>query len=171
MLETHLSYIKDIADTVLNEESNDINRDGAWPKATFDALKDAGVMGLTIPTQYNGLGGGVSSLSKAAYYLGFYSGSAGLCFSMHCAVIAEKPTPTHIDAYLTLFQHQTNRHRYWARSYIKLSRALGWQYRSSAIGKGCLFFYILSCLNNIKHLILTDKLLTAETCFIHGTQL
>lgn len=104
MLETHLSYIKDIADTVLNEESNDINRDGAWPKATFDALKDAGVMGLTIPTQYSGLGGGLSSLSKAAYYLGFYSGSTGLCFSMHCsasAVIAEKPTPTHIDEYLT----------------------------------------------------------------------
>lgn len=90
-----LQKIYDIAINVSRQEAPKSDAAGTWMHETMQALKDARVTGLVIPKSKGGIGGGFTALVKSCEILGKESGSAGLCFGMHCvgsAVIAAKAT-------------------------------------------------------------------------------
>ena len=55
-----------------------IDKDAAYPQDLFDAFRDAGLLGLCIPTDYGGSGAGILGLAVAIEEVAKYSNAAAL---------------------------------------------------------------------------------------------
>lgn len=102
-LQELLDVARDIATTVTAPRAEIEDHDAIWPESTMQALADAGLTGLHVPTELGGHGGGMSALVAVCETLAAESTSAALCFGMHCvgtAVIAAKATDEHKQRYL-----------------------------------------------------------------------
>jgi len=58
---------------------------GALPEGHLKLLGDAGLLGLVVPEEYGGLGGGLRDLAATTYTLGTVCGSTALAFFFHCS--------------------------------------------------------------------------------------
>ncbi len=80
-----------------------VDRESRWPRHAFDALAEAGLMGLLAPASAGGLGQGMQGLVVVTEALGRRCPSSAICFGMHCvgtAVIAAKATPQQAERFL-----------------------------------------------------------------------
>lgn len=57
----------------------------ALPEGHIKLLADAGLLGLVVPEEYGGLGGGLRDLAATTYTLGTVCGSTALAFFFHCS--------------------------------------------------------------------------------------
>lgn len=83
--------------------AEEVDRTAAWPRTGIDALLDAGLGGLVVPSEYGGQGQGLYALARVCEIVGRSCASTAICFGMHSvasAVIAAKPTQDHIDRFL-----------------------------------------------------------------------
>jgi isovaleryl-CoA dehydrogenase len=83
--------------------ASEMDEQSLWPKHTFDALADAGLLGLHVPEELGGKGLGLLALSVITEVIGSVDPSSAICFGMHCvgtAVIAAKATDDHKERYL-----------------------------------------------------------------------
>lgn len=58
---------------------------GQFPEGHVKLLAEAGLLGLVVPTEYGGLGGGLRDLVATTYALGTVCGSTALAFFFHCS--------------------------------------------------------------------------------------
>lgn len=58
---------------------------GQLPRGHLQLLGDAGLLGLVVPVEYGGLGGGLRDLAAATYALGTVCGSTALAYFFHCS--------------------------------------------------------------------------------------
>ncbi|WP_372728541.1 acyl-CoA dehydrogenase family protein [Nocardioides sp.] len=58
---------------------------GEFPPGHVKLLGDAGLLGLVVPEEYGGLGGGLRDLAATTYALGTVCGSTALAFFFHCS--------------------------------------------------------------------------------------
>lgn len=58
---------------------------GALPEGHLKLLGDAGLLGLVVPKEYGGLGGGLRDLAATTYALGTVCGSTALAYFFHCS--------------------------------------------------------------------------------------
>ncbi|WP_104106283.1 acyl-CoA dehydrogenase family protein [Nocardioides sp. 616] len=58
---------------------------GALPEGHIKLLGDAGLLGLVVPEEFGGLGGGLRDLAATTYALGTVCGSTALAFFFHCS--------------------------------------------------------------------------------------
>ncbi|MGK7389266.1 MAG: acyl-CoA dehydrogenase family protein [Candidatus Cyclobacteriaceae bacterium M2_1C_046] len=103
MLNQYLQKAYEIALEVTRPEAEKTDAEGIWVGQTMNALKEAKMTGLVVPKEKGGLGFGLTGLVKVSEILGRESGSAGLCFGMHCvgaAVIAAKATKFQQEQFL-----------------------------------------------------------------------
>jgi isovaleryl-CoA dehydrogenase len=94
---------REIAGEVVAPNADHEDAEARWPEAAMAALADAGLMGLNVPPEQGGHGEGMVALVAIAETLGRESGSAALCFAMHCvgtAVLAAKATDYQKQRYL-----------------------------------------------------------------------
>jgi alkylation response protein AidB-like acyl-CoA dehydrogenase len=72
--------------SVVERESAAVDREGRFPRASIDALADAGVLGLTVPKKWGGLEQGPRTFAAVAETIGRSCPSTGMVFVMHvCA--------------------------------------------------------------------------------------
>ena len=57
----------------------------ALPEGHIKLLGDAGLLGLVVPEEYGGLGGGLRDLAATTYTLGTVCGSTALAYFFHCS--------------------------------------------------------------------------------------
>lgn len=98
-----VNIARDIATTVLAPEAEAVDREARWPAHSFAALADAGLMGLMVPHELGGLGGGFEMLARVTETLAQGCSSSAICFAMHCvgsSVIASKATEFQRGAFL-----------------------------------------------------------------------
>ncbi|WP_371189355.1 acyl-CoA dehydrogenase family protein [Thalassotalea maritima] len=76
-VESVLSTIKDA--------SAEVDRRGEFCTDHIGTLADAGLLGLIIPEQYGGLGGGLRDLAAATFALGTVCPSTALTYFFHCS--------------------------------------------------------------------------------------
>jgi isovaleryl-CoA dehydrogenase len=98
-----LERAREIADTVLAPRAEAVDRTREWPQHAFDALSDAGLLGLNVPEALGGHGEGLLALASITEVLGRSCGTSAISYGMHCvgsAVIAAKPTDFHRERYL-----------------------------------------------------------------------
>lgn len=56
---------------------------GKFPKEAYDAMRRLKYLGLFVPKEYGGLGGGMSDYIKICYIFAQYCPTSALCYTMH----------------------------------------------------------------------------------------
>ncbi len=80
LLEELEAYMRD------EHPSVQIDQEERMPEWCIDRLFKMGVMGMTVPEQYGGLGLGVTSYNRALQVIGRYCGSTGVIVSAHQSI-------------------------------------------------------------------------------------
>jgi alkylation response protein AidB-like acyl-CoA dehydrogenase len=62
------------------------DREASFPKADFDDLRAAGLLGLMVPERLGGQGAGFARYSEVAYAVAQGNPATALLFNMHCSV-------------------------------------------------------------------------------------
>jgi isovaleryl-CoA dehydrogenase len=65
-----------------------VDREHAFPAAAMGALAEAGGLGLLVPEEHGGAGGGLSALAEACETVGSACASTGMVFLMHSVTAA-----------------------------------------------------------------------------------
>lgn len=92
-----------VATTTLAMHAATVDNGRTYPSEGLAALGAAGLMGLLIPAEQGGLGGGLGDLAAVGEELGAVCASTAMCFLMHscgAALLAAKATGAQIDAWL-----------------------------------------------------------------------
>lgn len=78
------------------EDATRVDAEGAFPQAAVAALRDSGLLGLTLPTGDGGLGGDPTDLVEALSEVAAVCGSTAMVYLMHVAAampVAAAPPP------------------------------------------------------------------------------
>jgi alkylation response protein AidB-like acyl-CoA dehydrogenase len=70
--------VRRLAQDKVKPRARAIDKDGTYPADLFDAFRDAGLLGLCIPTDYGGSGAGILGLAVAIEEVAKYSNAAAL---------------------------------------------------------------------------------------------
>lgn len=98
-----LDRAQETARGVTASTAEEVDREARWPEATIRALQRAGLGGLVVPEEHDGLGHGLYALARVCEIIGRECASGAICFGMHCvgsAVLAAKATPEQAERYL-----------------------------------------------------------------------
>jgi isovaleryl-CoA dehydrogenase len=83
-----LSRLDSVIEEVISPAAAAVDREGAFPRAGIDALAAAGILGLTVPTEFDGAGGGLAAASDVVRRLGAACGSTAMVVAMHYSAVA-----------------------------------------------------------------------------------
>jgi len=72
------SSVRRLAQDKVRPRARAIDKEGTYPQDLFEAFRDAGLLGLCIPTEYGGSGAGILGLAIAIEEVAKYSNSAAL---------------------------------------------------------------------------------------------
>ena len=61
------------------------DQDGIFPRSHLPIFKDSGLLGLLVPEEYGGMGGGLRELTAVTYSLGTACPSTALTYFFHCS--------------------------------------------------------------------------------------
>src|SRR5207248_5463589 len=70
--------VRRLAQDKVKPRAREIDDTGQYPQDLFEIFRDAGLLGLVIPTEYGGAGGGILGLAVAIEEVAKYSNSAAL---------------------------------------------------------------------------------------------
>ncbi|HSS08566.1 MAG TPA: acyl-CoA dehydrogenase family protein [Acidimicrobiales bacterium] len=70
--------VRRLAQDKVKPRAREIDETGAYPQDLFELFRDAGLLGLCIPTDYGGSGGGIVGLTIAIEEVAKYSNTAAL---------------------------------------------------------------------------------------------
>lgn len=93
----------EVSRETLAPAAESVDEKAIWPRHAFDALAEAGLMGLHVPERFGGLGQGLLALSLIAEELGVGCSSSAICYGMHCVgskVIEVKANAAQEERYL-----------------------------------------------------------------------
>ena len=77
-LEALQTSVRRLAQDKVKPRARSIDKDGTYPLDVFEAFRDAGLLGLCLPTEYGGSGAGILGLAIAIEEVAKYSNSAAL---------------------------------------------------------------------------------------------
>ena len=72
------SSVRRLAQDKVRPRARAIDKEGTYPQDLFEAFRDAGLLGLCIPTEYGGSGAGILGLAIAIEEVAKYSNAAAL---------------------------------------------------------------------------------------------
>ncbi len=109
------------------ETAGKVDSEAAYPVATVAALRDSGLLGLTLPEEVGGLGGGPAELVEVVTALAGVCGSSAMIYMMHISAamtVAAGPPSAHPDLLASLadgralgtlaFSEAGSRSHFWA---------------------------------------------------------
>ncbi|MGH3261135.1 MAG: acyl-CoA dehydrogenase family protein, partial [Trebonia sp.] len=85
---TVLTAIREVAESTIAPAAAVIDRERRFPAENLAALGAVGGLGLTIPVDHGGCGGGMSALAAACDAVGAACASTAMVFLMHCVASA-----------------------------------------------------------------------------------
>ncbi len=77
-----------IIQEVVAPEAAAVDREGAFPQPAIDALAQAGILALTVPTEFGGAGEGLSAAADVVRRLADACGSTAMIVAMHYSATA-----------------------------------------------------------------------------------
>jgi len=78
-----LAATRDVAAGKIAPEATRIDRERAFPKENIAALAGCGALGLVVPGDHSGAGGGLAALAEVCEIVGAACASTGVVFLMH----------------------------------------------------------------------------------------
>jgi isovaleryl-CoA dehydrogenase len=94
---------QEVAEAALAPAAHMVDGQAMWPQHAFEALAEAGLMGLNVPERLGGRGQGLLALALVTEELGAACSSSAICYGMHCVgtkVIQVKASPDQEERYL-----------------------------------------------------------------------
>jgi isovaleryl-CoA dehydrogenase len=86
--EAVLARVREVARDRITPAAAGVDRDARYPEEGLRALSEAGALGLLIPPEQGGAGGGLSALAQACETIGGACASTGMVFLMHSVAAA-----------------------------------------------------------------------------------
>lgn len=83
-----LAELTDRVGAVAAEHLEQTDHDAAFPVEALDEMRRTGLLGLLVPVEYGGLGGGVHDMVEVSTALGRTDLSVAMIFAMHCQQVA-----------------------------------------------------------------------------------
>jgi alkylation response protein AidB-like acyl-CoA dehydrogenase len=77
------SRAETVSRDVLARHAADVDREARWPAESLDALRQAGLMGLTVPTTHGGAGQGPRAFANVVGHLAEGCASTAMIYLMH----------------------------------------------------------------------------------------
>src|SRR6187551_86259 len=82
-----IDTVRAIADRDIAPQAAEIDQSGAFPRAGIKALGDAGLLGLTVPKEFGGMGEGLRTTAAALDEVAQRCASTAMVYLMHiCGV-------------------------------------------------------------------------------------
>ena len=89
---------RELGQTVFAGRAAAYDRDATFPVENYADLHRAGLLGVSIPKQYGGLGADYQTYSLAAAEIGRYCGATALTWNMHvCSTLWSGPLADDLD--------------------------------------------------------------------------
>jgi alkylation response protein AidB-like acyl-CoA dehydrogenase len=85
---TLLDKARQVSDEVIARHAAEVDRESRFPKEGIQALGEAGLLGLTVPTEYGGLGQGLRLAVMVLDEIAQRDASVGMIYLMHLCGIA-----------------------------------------------------------------------------------
>ncbi len=96
-----VTRVKEIADRDIRPHAERVDANAAFPRESMDALGRAGFWGLTIPTEFGGMGQGLRVACAVLDEVAQRCASTAMCYLMHlCAMAAYGAAPHSTASYL-----------------------------------------------------------------------
>ena len=86
--QTILSKATEIAESVIASHAADVDEQGRFPTESLKSLADAGLCGLTIPTELGGMGQSLRVLAAVVEQVAGACPSTAMVFMMHCSGVS-----------------------------------------------------------------------------------
>ena len=89
-----IEEVRRVADESIAPPANDVDVEGRFPREAIDALAGAGLLGLSIPVEYGGMGQGIRVACAALDEIAQRCASTAMIYLMHlcgCAVYVARP--------------------------------------------------------------------------------
>src|SRR3954453_16336678 len=83
-----LAGVREVAEARIAPRAAELDRSRSFPAEDLRRLSDAGALGLLVPVERGGAGGGLTALVEACEVIGGASGSTGMVFLMHTVAAA-----------------------------------------------------------------------------------
>jgi alkylation response protein AidB-like acyl-CoA dehydrogenase len=83
-----LEAVREVADARLAPGAAEVDRSRGFPDDNLRALAEAGALGLLVPVEHGGAGGGLVALAEACEIVGTACASTGMVFLMHSVAAA-----------------------------------------------------------------------------------
>jgi isovaleryl-CoA dehydrogenase len=80
--------LRTIIDEVVAPQAQQVDQAGSFPRPAIDALAAAGILAVTVPTEFGGDGQSLSSATDIVRQLSFACGSTAMVVTMHYAAVA-----------------------------------------------------------------------------------
>jgi isovaleryl-CoA dehydrogenase len=80
--------VREVSARDVSAAAGTVDRDRRFPSEALESLARVGAMGLLVPVEYGGAGGGMAELAGACETIGGACASAGMVFLMHCVSCA-----------------------------------------------------------------------------------
>jgi alkylation response protein AidB-like acyl-CoA dehydrogenase len=85
---TLVGKARQVAEDGISRHAAEVDRDSRFPKEAIQAMGEAGLMGLTVPTEYGGLGQGLRTAAAVLDEIAQRDASAGMVYLMHLCGVA-----------------------------------------------------------------------------------
>jgi alkylation response protein AidB-like acyl-CoA dehydrogenase len=79
---------RQIGDEVIARHAAEVDRESRFPREALDALGEAGLLGLTVPTEYGGLGQNLRTAAAVLDGIAQRDASVGMIYLMHLCGVA-----------------------------------------------------------------------------------
>jgi len=87
-IEGVLALTRDVANETVAANAARVDRERVYPADNLDALGAAGALGVVVPVEHGGTGGGLVALAEACEAVGAACASTGMVFLMHEVTVA-----------------------------------------------------------------------------------
>lgn len=102
-IEDILKTASSVGEEVLRSHAEEVDRERSFPRRNIDALAQAGLMALTVPAEYAGLGRGPVVFTRVAEELARSCASTAMVYVMHVsgtACLLARPTPMIVERFI-----------------------------------------------------------------------
>src|SRR5690348_65028 len=92
---------RQIADDAVARYAGEVDKESRFPREAVAALGERGLLGLTVPTEFGGMGQGVRTAAAVLDTIAQRDASTGMIFLMHlCGIACYAAVPQTGEAYL-----------------------------------------------------------------------